>query len=36
MISREAEWMVRINVLGVYHMARSVLPVMIDRKKATS
>jgi NADP-dependent 3-hydroxy acid dehydrogenase YdfG len=36
MISREAEWMVPINVLGVYHKARSVLPVMIDRKKATS
>ena len=29
----EAERMVRVNVLGVYHMARSVLPVMIDRKK---
>lgn len=25
--------MVRVNVLGVYHMARSVRPVMIDRKK---
>jgi len=30
---KEAEWMVRVNVLGVYYMARSVLPVMIDRKK---
>ncbi|MFZ0612775.1 MAG: SDR family oxidoreductase [Desulfobacterales bacterium] len=29
----EAETMVRVNVLGVYHMARSVLPVMIDRQK---
>jgi 3-oxoacyl-[acyl-carrier protein] reductase len=30
---READRMVRVNVLGVYYMARSVLPVMIDRKK---
>jgi NADP-dependent 3-hydroxy acid dehydrogenase YdfG len=29
----EAERMVRVNVLGVYHMARSVLPVMMERKK---
>ena len=30
---REAEQMVKVNILGVYHMTRSVLPCMIEQGK---
>jgi NADP-dependent 3-hydroxy acid dehydrogenase YdfG len=29
----EVEWMIRVNLLGVYHMSRAVLPGMIHQKR---